>query len=218
MRTLRFVGALVAALALLAPRAVRAQDAAAILEASAARYHGADALCADFTQTLSVPLLGQESHGKGRLCQEQPNRFAMRFAEPAGDAVVMDGTYVWIYFKSQDPNTVLRAPMADAPGGFDFHREFLDKPAEKYALTLEGADTVAGHATRRIRMVPKQDASYRAATVWVDADDHLLRQVRVEDENESVRTITLANVSLAPRIPAGWFTFTPPPGAQVISR
>ncbi len=203
-----------------APRAARAQEnpAIVVLEGASARYAKATSLCADFDQTLSVPLLEQENKGSGRLCQTQPNRFAMRFDDPAGDAVVIDGSYVWIYYKSQDPGTVFRMPVADAPGGFDFHREFLEHPAEKYVATEEGAERVAGHDTYRIRLVPRTHESYVSAVVWVDKDDHLLRQVRVEDENQSVRTVTLKRISLDPKIPEGWFTFTPPPGAQIISR
>lgn len=192
--------------------------ALSLLEAASARYQETSSLCADFSQTLSVPLLGQERSGRGRLCQTQPNLFAMRFEEPAGDVVVVDGTHVWIYYKSTDPGTVIRLPMADAPGGFDFHREFLDRPAEKYRATYEGTERVAGRETHRIRLVPRARGSYRAAVVWIDAQDRLLRQVRVEEENESVRTVTLSAVSLEPSIPQGWFTFTPPPGAQIISR
>ncbi len=178
----------------------------------------ASAVCADFMQTLSVPLLGQESHGSGRLCQAQPDLFAMRFADPAGDAVVMDGTYVWIYYTSADPKTVIRLPVADAPGGFDLHREFLDDPARKYEITYEGTEKVGGHETARIRLVPRASASYQSAVVWIDESDHLLRRVKLEEENESVRTLTLSDVTLDPRIPDGWFTFTPPSGVQIISR
>lgn len=207
-------------LATTAPGRAGAQEdrALSLLEGASTRYRAARSLCADFTQTLTVPLLDQESRGSGTLCQEQPDRFAMRFDDPAGDAVVMDGTWVWIYYKSANPGTVLRVPVAEAPGGFDLHREFLEDPGSKYRATYEGADEVAGRKTHRIRLVPLSPQAYQAAVVWLDEEDGLLRQVRIEDENESVRTVTLSNVALDPRIPEGFFVFTPPPGAQIISR
>jgi outer membrane lipoprotein carrier protein len=205
-------------LAAIGPRAA-AQDARAlpILEAAAGRYAKADTLCADFVQHLSVPLLGEDRTGRGRLCQAQPDRFAMRFTEPPGDAVVVDGTSVWVYYPSLDPKQVMKFPMSSSPGGYDFHREFLTDPASRYTLTYEARESVGGHACHRIRLVPRAEASYRAAVLWVDAADSLVRQVRVEDENGSVRTLTLNTVELAPTVPAGWFTFTPPAGAQVIT-
>lgn len=202
------------------PGAVSAQEgrALSILEASSARYHDASTVCADFDQTLTVPLIRQENHGTGRLCQAQPDRFAMRFDDPSGDAVVMDGTYVWVYYKSQDPLTVLRFPVARAPGGFDLHREFLERPAEKYTMTYVGTEEVEGHPAHHIMLVPRKSTSYVAAEVWIDRDDHLLRKVKVEEENESIRTLLLSDVTLDADVPDAWFTFTPPPGAQIIAR
>ena len=189
--------------------------ARSLMETASARYAAVSSLCADFVQTLSVPLLGEERSGRGRLCQAQPNRFAMRFTQPAGDAVVVDGTWVWVYYPSMDAKQVLRFAMAQSPGGFDFHREFLEDFATKYDLTLEGSETVTGRPAHRIRLVPRTAASYQSAVVWVEANG-VLRQVRVEEENGSVRTVTLDRVDMGAQPPVGWFTFTPPPGAQVV--
>lgn len=189
------------------------------LEQAASRYRSSSTVCADFVQKLSVPLLGEERTGTGRLCQAQPDLFAMRFSDPEGDLVVVDGTWVWLYTPSLDPKQVFRFSMAEAPQGFDFHREFLERPAERYEVTWEAEDEVEGSATDRVRLVPlAPGASFDAAVVWVDRTRHLLRRVRVEEENGSVRTVTLDNVRLGASAPDGWFTFTPPPGAQVISR
>lgn len=212
-------------LALAAPGAsvasLRAQEVQAleILDAAAARYRSAPTLCADFVQDLSVPLLGEERTGRGRLCQAQPDLFAMRFTDPDGDAVVVDGTWVWVYTPSLDPKQVFRFSMAQAPGGFDFHREFLDRPAERYEVTYEDVESIDGHPTHRVRLVPRAAGmSYRAAVVWIDRSEHVLRRVRVEEENGSVRTVNLDGIRLGAGAPEGWFTFTPPPGTQVITR
>lgn len=213
--------ALVALVAAAGPQGLTAQESRALdaLELAAARYRSASTLCADFVQELSVPLLGEERTGRGRLCQAQPDLFAMRFSDPDGDLVVVDGTWVWLYTPSLDPTQVFRFSMAEAPQGFDFHREFLERPAERYEVTWEAVDEVEGSTSDRIRLVPlTQDASYDAAVVWVDRSEHLLRRVRVEEENGSVRTVTLDNVRLGASAPDGWFTFTPPAGAQVITR
>jgi outer membrane lipoprotein-sorting protein len=204
-----------------APTGLSAQQSRALdaLELAASRYRSAPTLCADFVQRMSVPLLGEERTGRGHLCQAQPDLFAMRFSDPDGDLVVVDGTWVWLYTPSLDSTQVFRFPMTQAPQGFDFHREFLERPAERYEVSWEAEDEVEGSTTDRIRLVPLAlDASYDAAVVWVDRARHLLLRVRVEEENGSVRTVTLDNVRLGAPVPDGWFTFAPPPGAQVISR
>lgn len=186
----------------------------ALLEEAAARYAGVSTLCADFVQHHVNPLLEQERTGRGRLCQGRPNLFAMRFTEPAGDLVVVDGTSFWYYMPSNDPKQAFRAP-AERAGGQDFHREFLENPREKYTVTYEGAETVAGAATHRLRLVPRTRTSYRAAVLWLEEEASLLRQIRVEEENGNRRTITLSDIQFDVTPPAGFFTFTPPAGVTV---
>lgn len=194
-----------------------AEQGMQIIQAAADRYKGVEALCADFTQHLRVPLLGDERTGSGRICQAKPNKFAMRFTDPDGDRIVIDGTSVWVYYPSVDEKQVLRTPVDPERGGHDFHREFLDEPDRKYVVTYEAEETVDGRATHRLRLVPKTRASYRSAVIWIDRATPTLRQIRVEEENGTVRTITLRNIDFASDPTGSWFTFTPPAGALVIS-
>lgn len=196
---------------------VAAQDGLAIMRAAAERYQGVEALCADFTQHLVVPLLGDERTGEGRVCQARPNKFAMRFTQPDGDRVVIDGESVWVYYPSLDEKQVMRMPVAQQRGGHDFHREFLEDPETKYQVSYEGSDTVAGRATHRLRLVPRGRASYTAATLWIDEGQPALRRLRIEEENGTVRTITLSNIDFTSDPDGAWFTFTPPEGALIVS-
>jgi outer membrane lipoprotein-sorting protein len=207
------------ATSLVVPTVAAAQDdrALAVLYEAGARYEGVETLCADFSQRLEIPLLGDERTGSGRMCQASPNLFAMRFTDPERDLIVVDGESVWVYFPSTDPKQVLRASADHSAGGRDFHREFLVAPESKYDVTYEALEDLAGGRAHRIRMIPKGGAAYRAAVVWIDRTEPILRQVRIEEENGSVRTITLTNVRFDAAPGAGWFRFTPPPGALVIS-
>jgi outer membrane lipoprotein-sorting protein len=188
-----------------------------VLQQVAARYERVDALCADFTQHLSVPLLEEERTGRGRLCQARPNLFAMRFSDPEGDAVVVDGESTWVYFPSLDAKQVFKGPVEASAGGRDFHREFLERPEEKYHVRYEAAEAVEGIATHRLRLVPKRPAGYTAAVLWIDIRAPLLRRIRIEEENQSVRTITLRDIDLEATPDPEMFSFSPPPGALVIS-
>jgi outer membrane lipoprotein-sorting protein len=192
-----------------------AQDRAMpLLEDASARYTPVSTLCADFVQHLAVPLLEQERTARGRLCQSRPNLFAMRFTDPAGDLIVIDGTSFWYYLPSSDPRQAFRAPVERA-GGQDFHREFLENPAQKYTATYEGAETLEGASTHRLRLVPRTRQSYRAAVLWIEQGTSLLRQIRLEEENGNRRTITLSRIQFDVTPPAGFFVFTPPAGVLV---
>jgi outer membrane lipoprotein carrier protein len=186
-----------------------------LLEEAAARYAPVQALCADFVQSLVVPLLDQERTGRGRLCQARPNLFGMRFSDPAGDLVVVDGATFWYYFPSNDPRQAFRAP-AERAGGQDFHREFLDDPRSKYTVTYEGQETVAGAGTHRLRLVPRARTSYRAAVLWLEEGTSLLRQIRVEEENGNRRTVTLSDIQFDVTPPSAFFRFAPPAGVTTM--
>ena len=204
-----------------APSAARSQapaDAMAVLDAAAERYRSSSSLCADFRQELSVPLLDERRSGEGRMCQKQPNLFMMRFSEPAGDLVVADGEWLWIYFPSNDAKQVLRAPLGSAPGAFDFHREFLESPREKYTVRLDGESTVDGRRVHRLSLTPRGEAAYREALLWIDATSHVIRRVEIREENGNVRAVSLSNLELGADPGAAAFRFTPPPGTQVITR
>lgn len=189
-----------------------------ILHGASDRYAAVQTLCAHFSQELLVPLLGATRTGTGRLCQGRPNLFAMRFDDPAGDLIVVDGEYTWVYFPSNDAKTVLRTSADRAAGGRDFHREFLEDPEARYDVTYEDAEVVDGRSTHRLRMIPRERSSYRSAVVWIDQGAPVLRRLRLEEENGNIRTVTLSDVGFDEAPGEGWFSFTPPAGALVMVR
>ena len=212
-------GAGVAMVTTLLPSSALSQDRGVeILHDAAERYAAVQTLCADFTQHLRVPLLGSERTGTGRLCQATPNLFAMRFDDPEGDLIVVDGAFAWVYFPSNDAKTVLKTSADQSAGGRDFHREFLEDPESKYEVTYEGAEDVEGRTTYRLRMVPKRPMSYRFATVWIDEGPPVLRRLQMEEANGNVRTVTLENVGFGADPGPDYFSFTPPEGALVMVR
>ena len=205
------------ALSGLLPAGLAGQDrGVALMSEVGARYGAVETLCADFAQRLEVPLLGDEATGAGRLCQGRPNLFAMRFTDPDGDAVVADGTAVWVYLPSSDPNQVIKTSPDRAAGGHDFHREFLVDTEERYEVSYQGSETVGGRAAHHVRLVPLEPAGYRFADLWIDEERLVLSRLRIEEESGSIRTVTLENVELGATVPEGWFRFTPPPGASVL--
>ena len=211
---------LLAALALV-PAGASAQQPAdpyEVLDRAAARFASIGTLCADFHQSLDVPLLRQSKEGTGRMCQRGKNLFSMRFRQPAGDVVVVDGSHLWVYYPSQDPEQVFRAPLRELGVGLDFQREFLEAPREKYRAEMKGAETAGGEPAWRIRLVPRADAPYRDADVWIGRDDRLLRRVEIREENGSVRTITLSDIEVDPALGGDVFTFEPPASAHIVSR
>ena len=203
---------------LASPSAAVAQASAAALRAmenAAERYREVNSICADFEQVIDVRLLGRRVESAGRVCQQRPNLFSMRFSDPEGDMVISDGGNFWVYYPSIDEEQVMRHPAADSPGRHDFFREFLEDPAGKYSAEDGGTGLVGGRECRVVSLTPATGAAYRGARLWLDAGNHLIRRLELHEESGNIRTVTLSDIDLRPDLDPDLFTFEVPEGARV---
>ncbi len=193
--------------------------AESVLRHASAAYRRVRSLRADFVQRIENPLLGSTTTSRGTLFERRPDRLLLRFSEPAGDVIVGDGRFFWVYYPSVDPKQVIRAPAsAGGAGGVDLQAQFLGDPVARFDATLEGRQTVAGRPAYVVRMVPKKPTGYRSLKVWIDARDWLARRFEIAGENGSLRRFELSDLRTDVPLKDALFRFTPPPGAQVIDR
>jgi outer membrane lipoprotein carrier protein len=193
-------------------------DGAAVLRRASAAYENVRSLQADFVMVFENPLLRQRLTSRGTLYQRQPDRIALRFTDPAGDLILGDGQYFYMYQPSNNPDQYFRQP-ATAAGqtGVNLQAQFVGNPVERFSHTLEGTESVAGRSAHVLLLVPRQRAEYRSLKVWLDERDSLARRFEITEHNGSVRRFDLQNMQVNPSIPDGVFRFTPPPGARAIS-
>ena len=211
--------ALVLLLPILAAAPLRAQNADAILQRTADTYRQLRSLTADFDQVVSNEMIGTFK-SRGTLAQAGASRLSMRFTDPAGEAIVIDGTFIWIYTPSTAPGQVLRAPIAKAAGyGVNLLAWLLDKPAERYRVSLLREDLVAGTAVDVLRLTPAVDGlPFTSAMLWLARSDGLPRRIEVTELSGNRRTLTLSRLRTDAVLPAGTFAFTPPKGVKVIDQ
>jgi chaperone LolA len=197
----------------------RSQDRAAqILTQAEAAANGVRSLEADFTQTMTVPLLNQTQRSAGKLYQRKPDRFLMRFSDPAGDVIVADGRHFWLYYPSADRTQVIRTSIAAGGEAVDLQKQFLSNPNQRFVSTVAGEESVGGRAAHVLTLVPRGASPYRILKIWVDKEDHLVRRFEITEENESVRRVELRNLRTNHQLANTLFTFTPPEGAQVFDQ
>ncbi len=211
---------LAGAAGVVAPADLPAQDERAyeVLEAASERYWGLNTLCARFHQEIEVTLLGQTRSGEGTLCQRQPDEFSMRFSDPEGDLVVVDGEFLWTFYPSMDAKQVMRFAAAGAEGRFNFYKNLLEDPRGRFDATYQGMEELAGRPSHKLTLVPRDAESFRSAVVWIDAESDLITGVDVHDANESIRRVRLTDLRVDVDVPDDEFQFVPPPGARVLSR
>lgn len=198
-------------------RAASAQEGVEeILRATARRYENVRAMQADFEQQLTNALMGRTTRSTGTLYQRQPDRFLMKFSQPAGDVIVSDGDYFWIYYPSADPKQVIRSSRG--AGGLDLRSQFIGDPVRRFEATSHGTETVRGRATHVLTLNPREPLGYRRLKVWIDAEDHLVRRFELTEENGNVRRFDLTDLRVNPTLADDLFRFEPPAGAVVVTR
>lgn len=198
---------------------VAAQDGVAVIQRAAAAYAGLTAFQADFVQVIADPMIGTFT-SKGRLTQAGTSKLAMRFTDPDGDAIVMDGTWIWVYTPSTTPGQVLKVAIAGGDGfGPNVVSWLLDRPAQRYDVKYVRADTLAGRVADVIALSPKDpNMPFTEATIWLDRRDALPRRLEIIERSGSRRTLALDRVRADPKLPRDIFRFVPPSGVRVVDQ
>lgn len=190
-----------------------------ILVRAAETFTGLSSLIADFRQRIDDPAIGPMD-ARGTWYQMGSNRFAMRFSDPANEAIVMDGARVWVYTPSTSPGQVLRFPM---PGGqvygYNAMAWLLDRPAERYRTTWLREESLDGAKTDVLRLEPlAPDPHFRRATLWIDRATNLPRKLEIDERVGSKRTLTLTRLRPNGAVAPSLLEFKVPSGVRVIDQ
>jgi outer membrane lipoprotein carrier protein len=178
-------------------------------------------LKATFEQTVMNPITGSAMMAKGELQQRKPNRLAISFSDPAGDRIVADGKFVWVFLQSATPGQVLKLSNTDVgAASTDLIGQFLTTPRSKYEATDAGADKVGGRNARVLVLVAKPGMllPFTRAKVWVDDTDGLIRQFESTDANGLSRKVRLLTLSPNASVDTSAFTFRVPANVRVVER
>lgn len=198
-----------------------AQSVDATIDRAVAAWAKVKTVRGTFEQTVTNPITGSSATAKGTYVQERPNRLAIRFSDPAADAIISDGKALWIYLPSSAPNQVIKRLATDKSAvPIDLTGQFLDAPKSKYDITAAGTATAQGHPAHVLRLIAKKDggAPVTRATVWIDDDDSVIREFETVEPSGVTRHVKLTTLELNGAVDAGSFTFSPPKGARIIDQ
>ena len=213
--------ALAAAVVLALPAALPAQqDAGAIVGRSSRVYRSLGSLRADFVQVIDNPMI-DSAESRGTLIQAGDAKLAMRFTDPPGEAIVIDGEHVWIYTPSTVPDQVIRMalPSGGPVYGYNILAWLLDRPAERYQASYVRRDTVGGRDVDVVELVPAvPDLPFERAVLWLDRGDGLPRRLEIHEPSGATRTLTLSKVRTNERVTDRTFKFTVPGGVRVVDQ
>jgi outer membrane lipoprotein carrier protein len=203
-----------------APAAAHAQDANALVGRSSRVYRSLSSLTADFVQIIDNPMI-DSAESRGRLVQAGPDKLAMRFTDPSGEAVIIDGRSVWVYTPSTTPGQVIRmsVPSGGPVYGYNMLAWLLDRPAERYTASYLRADVVGGRSMDVVELVPAvPDLPFEKAVLWLDRADGIPRRLEITEHSGATRTLTLSKVRVNQSVPDNTFRFEVPSGVRVVDQ
>jgi outer membrane lipoprotein carrier protein len=197
-----------------------AQEAKSIIGRSAQVYRSLGSLQADFVQVIDNPMI-DSAESKGTLVQSGPVRLSMRFSDPAGEAIVIDGQHVWVYTPSTVPGQVIRmnVPTGGPTYGYNLLAWFLDRPGERYKATYLRSERIEGHTTDAVELVPAvPDLPFERAVIWLDRESALPRRLEIHEQSGATRTLKLSRIRVNQAVSDRTFTFKVPEGVRVVDQ
>jgi outer membrane lipoprotein carrier protein len=205
---------------ILAAGPVQAQNADQLIGRASQVYRSLASLRADFVQVIDNPMI-DSAESKGTLVQSGDAKLSMRFSDPPGEAIVIDGRHVWIYTPSTVPGQVIRTkvPSGGPVYGYNLLAWLLDRPAERYKASYIRGERIDGRSTDVIQLIPAvPDLPFTRATVWLDREDALPRQLEIHEQSGATRTLRLKRLRVNESVPKQTFSFQVPRGARVVDQ
>jgi outer membrane lipoprotein carrier protein len=205
------------------PAAPVAPDAQAVVDQVQAFYDKAHTFQSDFHQEFLVKAYNQSKTSRGHVAFSKPGKMNFTYEEPAGNRVVSDGATVWVYQaadkqmyespmnQSQYPAAVSfltgTGKLGDA---FNFTLSDGNNPAQKRtALGFPGGWVLVG--------TPKAATpSYQKVLFYVDKATSQVLRVLILDGQGNTNKFTFDAPRVNDPIAPGQFSFTPPPGTNIV--
>jgi len=187
-------------------------EAEAVWRAYEKRWSETADYAAGFRQTIEVPDIGSKVESAGRFYFAKPGHVRWEYTEGPPQTVIGDGTWIWLY--QPDLQQVYKIPYAKAfgRGGLVELLAGREGVSERYSTALDRPDATT------VRIFLKSLAEGGGdLEVTLAADTFDLRAVTVHDAAGSTTSMTFAEPLRNRGVDKTRFTFTPPPGVDIIS-
>ncbi len=150
---------------------------------------------------------------------KQPNMIRMEYIEPsevAGQVMVSNGTYIWMY----DPSENL-VKTANIPESAQTNRSrdalFLKDLIDTCTIVPNGVGTVSGRQCNRITATPEDSFMPMSVEVWLDRWNWVPLKIETYQDGELLMSMEYQDIEFNVDIPNSTFEFEIPEGATVES-
>jgi outer membrane lipoprotein carrier protein len=171
---------------------------------------GLDGLQAQFKQILTDRNGRSIEEASGTLAISRPDRFRWDYREPYQQVIVADGARIWIYDSDLEQVTVrkLDETLSATPAMLLSGRSSLNDNFNVTQVAQEGT-------VEWVRMEPKRDDT-DFKWVRLGFEGALLKYMQLADKLGQTTSLEFSKLERNPPLDPSRFTFTVPPGADVI--
>jgi outer membrane lipoprotein carrier protein len=167
---------------------------------------------ADFEQTID------DGHGNvlrkaaGRFYLQHPGKFRWDYVKPSDQVIVADGKQIWFYDKDLAQANVrdMDTSLASTPASLLSGSGSVGTQFNVTALPPSGG-------LQWFQLVPKHaDTDFQLVRIGFDKGE--LRSMFLADKLNQITQLTFTHPVKNPKLIPDLFTFSPPPGVDVIGR
>ncbi|HEY7639134.1 MAG TPA: outer membrane lipoprotein chaperone LolA [Steroidobacteraceae bacterium] len=171
---------------------------------------GLESLQAQFKQVLTDRNGQSLEEATGTLAISRPDRFRWDYTKPYSQVIVADGTRIWIYDSDLEQVTVrkLDETLSATPAMLLSGRSNL---ADNFKVT----EAKSEGAVDWVRMEPRRDDT-DFKWVRLGFEGAVLKYMQLADKLGQTTSLEFSQVERNPPLDPSRFTFTVPPGADVI--
>ncbi len=181
------------------------------------RYAAAHALSAKFRQEIPLQNLGIVRKASGSVYFGRPLKMRWDYKGPEAQMFLADGRH--FYFRPAGSSQVIRREVDEKGLGGKIPMLLLFGKGEIAALfRVDAADARKGGEETVLRLSPRGDGApeVRRIDLVVGTRDALIREIHLFDRMGGENHLYLADVTVNPSLPAGFFRFRKPAGVSVV--
>lgn len=209
------------ALLLFPGQALAAKAPATPAEWSAAvqkTYAGYQSMGAEFDQTFVRGESGITEDRQGRFLFQKPLRVRWATDAPYEELLIVTDELIWQYDAFEE--IAYKAPIEalDDKNAFLQVLFGLSSLADTFKITVQPAKSGDDGLAHLLLEPYEPTSSLMLANIWLEPKSALIRRIEIRDAFGNLNRVNLKTIDKNPRVPAGTFEFTPPPGVEVEDR
>ena len=196
------------------------QEAAKLLQSA---YEKTETFTADFKQETAMRMSTRSRTAEGRVTIKKPMFIRWDYVSPDKQILVGNGRQFLMYFEKtkqmiirpvddymeSDVTYAFFTGTGDILRDFDVH----DGKVEDGILETDLGDDFF------LKLVPKkQHPQLEYMLLWIDRSSHLINRLQLIDLFGNVTDLVFSNIHTGVPVAEEYFSFTPPPGTEVIEQ